>query len=79
MPRDKALRTFLWEFPPKIVPGSEETKTVVAPILTDAYALAGFGLAKEPRLGGFGIPPRPARCGRDAAAHFRRSAGWMAS
>ena len=47
VPRDKALRTFLWEFPPKIVPGSEETKTVVAPILTDAYALAGSGTLKS--------------------------------
>ncbi len=47
VPRDKALHTFLWEFPPKIVPGSEETKTVVAPILTDAYALAGSGTLKS--------------------------------
>jgi len=47
VPRDKALRTFLWEFPPKIVPGSEETKTVVAPVLTDAYALAGSGTVKS--------------------------------
>ena len=46
VPRDKALHTFLWEFPPKIVPGSEETKTVVAPILTDAYALVGSGTLK---------------------------------
>jgi beta-galactosidase len=47
VPRDKALRTFLWEFPPKIVPGSEETKTVVAPILTDAYALVASGTVKS--------------------------------
>jgi hypothetical protein len=47
VPRDKALRTFLWEFPPKIVPGSEETKTVVAPVLTDAYALVGSGTLKS--------------------------------
>ncbi len=47
VPRDRALRTFFWEFPPKIVPGSEETKTVVAPILTDAYALAGSGTLKN--------------------------------
>ena len=47
VPRDKALRTFLWEFPPKIVPGSEETKTVVAPILTDAYNLAASGTVKS--------------------------------
>ena len=47
VPRDKALRTFLWEFPPKIVPGSEETKTVVAPILTDAYSLVTSGTLKS--------------------------------
>jgi hypothetical protein len=47
VPRDKALRTFLWEFPPHIVPGSEQTKTVIAPILTDAYALAGSGTLKS--------------------------------
>jgi hypothetical protein len=47
VPRDKALHTFLWEFPPQIVPGSEERKTVVAPILTDAYALVGSGTVKS--------------------------------
>ena len=47
VPRDKALHTFLWEFPPKIVPGSEETKTVVAPILTDAYSLVASGTVKS--------------------------------
>lgn len=47
VPREKALRTFLWEFPPKIVPGSEETKTVVAPILTDAYSLVASGTIKS--------------------------------
>jgi len=47
VPRDKALRTFFWEFPPKIVPGSEETKTVVAPILTDAYSLGASGTVKS--------------------------------
>jgi hypothetical protein len=47
VPRDKALHTFLWEFPPKIVPGSEETKMVVAPIMTDAYSLAASGTVKS--------------------------------
>jgi hypothetical protein len=47
VPRDKALHTFLWEFPPKVVPGSEETKMVAAPILTDAYALATSGTVKD--------------------------------
>ncbi|MGD1154896.1 MAG: beta-galactosidase [Terriglobia bacterium] len=47
LPRDKALRTFIWEFPPKIVPGSEEQKPVAAPIITDAYSLAGSGTEKS--------------------------------
>ena len=47
VPREKALHTFLWEFPPRIVPGSEETKTVIAPILTDAYALVASGTVKS--------------------------------
>lgn len=47
VPRAQALRTFLWEFPPKIVPGSEETKMVMAPILADAYALVGSGTFKS--------------------------------
>ncbi len=47
VPRDKALHTFLWEFPPKVVPGSEATKTVVAPVLTDAYALVASGTVKS--------------------------------
>jgi hypothetical protein len=46
VPRSLAFRTFFWEFPPKIVPGSEETKTVAAPILTDAYSLAASGTYK---------------------------------
>ena len=47
LPRDTALRTLLWEFPPRIVPGSEETKTVVAPIMTDGYSLVNSGTEKS--------------------------------
>ena len=47
VPRDMALRTFFWTFSPKIVPGSEETKTVLAPVLTDAYAIASSGTEKS--------------------------------
>ena len=76
VPRDKALRTFLWEFPPKIVPASEETKTVVAPILTDAYALVASGTVKSRAwvdlefLSGqhdlaVMLPPRPVKCRLD--------------
>ncbi len=46
-PRSRALRTFLWEFPPNVVPGSEETKPVVAPIFTDAYSLGASGSNKN--------------------------------
>ena len=76
VPRDKALRTFLWEFPPKIVPGSEETKTVVAPIFTDAYALMGSGTLKSrawvdldflpgPHDLAVMLPPLPVKCRLD--------------
>ena len=47
LPRDQALRTFIWEFSPKVVPGSEETKPVAAPIMSDTYALAGSGSQKN--------------------------------
>lgn len=47
LPREKALHTFLWEFPPKIVPGTDETATVVAPIISDAYALVDSGTVKS--------------------------------
>jgi len=47
LPRDKALRTFIWEFPAKIVPGSEERKPVAVPIMTDAYTLSGSGAEKS--------------------------------
>jgi hypothetical protein len=47
LPRDKALRTFIWEFPPKIIPASEGTKPVASPIISDAYALAGSGTLKS--------------------------------
>jgi len=78
LPRDKALHTFLWEFPPKIVPGSEEQKPVAAPIMTDAYALAGSGTQKSRAwvelefLPGqheiaVMLPPVPAKCRVDGA------------
>ncbi len=47
VPRDMALRTFFWEFPPKIVPGNEETKTVVAPVFGDVYSLGESGTVKS--------------------------------
>ncbi len=73
LPREKALHTFIWEFPPKIIPGSEETKTVAAPVMSDAYALAGSGTFKSRAwmdldfLPGehdieIMLPPRPSKC-----------------
>jgi len=47
LPREKALRAFIWEFPPKVVPGSEEQKTVAAPIMTDAYSLVSQDARKS--------------------------------
>ncbi|MGA3324236.1 MAG: beta-galactosidase [Terriglobia bacterium] len=88
VPRDKALRTFLWEFPPKTVPGSEETKTVVAPILTDAYALVDSGSQKSRAwvdmefLPGqhdvaVMLPPLPAKCRLDGdLTDFRYDRPW---
>jgi len=78
VPRDRALHTFLWEFPPKIVPGSEETRTVVAPVFTDAYALAGSGTQKSRAWADLEflpgehdvavmLPPLPVKCRLDGA------------
>ncbi len=72
-PRDLALHTFLWEFPPNIVPDSEEKKTVVAPIFGDVYSLAGSGTVKsrawadlylQPGEHDLAVmlPPLPAKC-----------------
>jgi hypothetical protein len=78
LPRDTALRTFIWEFPPRIVPGSEETKPVAAPIIGDTYALAGSGVEKNRAwveldfLPGehdvaIMLPPLPTKCRIDGA------------
>jgi hypothetical protein len=88
MPRDKALRTFFWEFPPHIVPGSEATRTVVAPILTDAYALGESGTQKDRAwvdvdfLPGehdlaIMLPPKPDKCRLDGElADFQYDRPW---
>jgi hypothetical protein len=43
LPRDRALRTWVSEFPSKVVPGSEETKPFAVPFITDSYMFAGSG------------------------------------
>jgi len=40
VPRERALRSWTAEFPSKIVPGTEETKPLMVPFITDSYQLA---------------------------------------
>jgi hypothetical protein len=47
MPRALALRSWMAEFPSKVVPGVEEPKPMVVPFLTDAYQLAASGSTKK--------------------------------
>ena len=88
LPRDVALKAFIWEFPPKLVPGSEETKPVAAPIMGDTYALAGSGVQKNwawmdldflPGQHEIAImlPPVPSKCRVDGVlAGFRYDRPW---
>jgi len=43
LPRDRALRTWVSEFPSKGVPGSEETKPFAVPFMAHSYMFAGSG------------------------------------
>jgi hypothetical protein len=43
LPRDRALRTWISEFPSKVVPGSEEPKPFAVPFIADTYMFAGSG------------------------------------
>jgi hypothetical protein len=43
LPRDRALRTWVSEFPSKVVPGSEETKPFAVPFMAHSYMFAGSG------------------------------------
>jgi hypothetical protein len=43
LPRDRALRTWISEFPSKVVPASEEPKPFAVPFMADTYMLAGSG------------------------------------
>ena len=88
VPREIALRTFLWEFPPRIVPGSEETKTVVAPIFTDACGLGESGTEKTrawvdleflpgERDVAVMLPPLPVKCRLDGVlTDFKYDRPW---
>jgi hypothetical protein len=91
LPRDQALRTFIWEFPPKIIPGSEETKPVAAPIMSDAYALAGSGTLKNRAWMDLDflpgehdvavmLPPRPSKCRVDGVlTEFQYDRPWRST
>ncbi|MFB3921079.1 MAG: beta-galactosidase [Terriglobia bacterium] len=41
--RERALRSWTAEFPPKVIIGAEETRPMMVPFITDSYQLAGSG------------------------------------
>jgi hypothetical protein len=43
LPRDRALRSWITEFPSKVVPFSEGTKSFSVPFISDSYMFAGSG------------------------------------
>jgi hypothetical protein len=43
LPRDRALRTWISEFPSKVIPGSEEPQPFAVPFMVDTYMFAGSG------------------------------------
>jgi hypothetical protein len=78
LPRDRALRTWVTEFPPKVVAYSEETKSFSVPFITDCYMFAGSGYhasriwADLDFLPGAHdltllLPPKPGKCWVDGA------------
>jgi len=78
VPRDLALRSFAPEFSPKVVPGSEETKPMSVPVITDTYLLAGSGQHKNTLWADLDflsgehdltwlLPPLPTKCRVDGA------------
>jgi len=78
LPRDRALRTWVSEFPSKVFPMSEETKPFAAPFITDSYMLAGSGshasriwadLDFQPGEHDLTLllPPKPDKCWVDGA------------
>jgi hypothetical protein len=78
LPRDRALRTWVSEFPSKGVPGSEETKPFAVPFMAHSYMFAGSGshasriwadLDFQPGEHELTLllPPRPGKCWVDGA------------
>jgi hypothetical protein len=43
LPRDRALRSWVAEFPTKVVPGAEEPKPMAVPFISDCYQFVGSG------------------------------------
>jgi hypothetical protein len=43
LPRERALRTWITEFPSQVVPFSEGTKSFSVPLISDSYMFAGSG------------------------------------
>jgi hypothetical protein len=73
LPRDRALRTWVSEFPSKVIPMAEETKPLAVPFIADSYMHAGGGshasriwadLDFQPGEHELTLllPPRPGKC-----------------
>ncbi len=88
VPRERALRTWTAEFPASVVPGSEETKPMSVPFITDSAMLAGAGshgnrawadidfLPGEHDLTVL-LPPQPLKCRLDGVLkEFRYDRPW---
>jgi hypothetical protein len=78
LPRDRALRTWISEFPSKVIPGSDEPKPFAVPFMVDTYMFAGSG-AHGSRIGAdldflpgehdltLLLPSQPGKCWVDGA------------
>ncbi len=88
LPRDRALRTFVAELPPAVVPGAEDREPMAVPVMTDAYFLAGAGSEKHRAWADIEflpgkhdvvmlLPPLPTKCWIDGVqADFQYDRSW---
>ena len=88
LPRERALRTFLGEFPSAVVPGAEEPKPMAVPIMTDSYFMAGSGSEKHRAWAELEflpgehdlallLPPLPTKCRIDGTlTDFKYDRSW---
>jgi hypothetical protein len=76
--RERALRSWTAEFSPKILPGTEETKPMLVPFITDSYQLAATGADNKRVWADLDLrpgehpltvllPPSPSKCRVDGA------------